>query len=173
MKRIILMRHAAATKSSSVSDFNSQLNGMGESQAIAAGNFIANLGIDQVLVSPTKRTTQTLSIILQQVEIPEIESVRALYESSSSKIIEIISGTADNINNLMILGHNPTIYQLVLELAQNSSKEYERMLTTTMSTAQIVVIEFTDLVDWRKISLQLGKGSITHIFNPNLELGEN
>jgi phosphohistidine phosphatase len=169
MKRIILMRHAAAIKSNLISDFNSQLSGMGESQAIAAGNFVTNLGIDRVLVSPTKRTTQTLSIILQHAEIPEIESVRALYESSSSKIIEIIAGTADNINNLMILGHNPTIYQLVLELAQNSSKEYERMLTTTMSTAQIVVIEFTDLVDWRNISLQLGKGSITHIFNPNLE----
>lgn len=169
MKRIILMRHANAVELNLTSDFNLQLSNMGKIQAEAAGNFLADFAIDKVLVSPAKRTTQTLDIILQCADIHDIEPVRALYDSSSNRIIEIISTQDDAVHTLMILGHNPTIYQLALELSQNNTKEYERILVTTISTAQVVVIEFVDLLNWNNIQLKLGQGKIVNIFNPNLD----
>lgn len=169
MKQIILMRHADANKSASINDFAAPLTSMGETQANAAAEFLMNFNIDKVLLSPTKRTTETLSIILRQYDIKNIEQVRAIYEGSENKMMEIITQQPSNVNSLMIIGHNPTITTIVTNLAEHSSKEYDHISTTTMSTAQIVVIVLQDLNSWQDIQKSYAAGVITHIFNPNLD----
>ena len=169
MKQIIFMRHADAARSSNFNDFNLPLSFMGEKQSERAGEFLSSFEIDKVLVSPAIRTVETLSIILQQCDIDNIDSVRALYDSSSEEITKIIAKQSDDINKLMILGHAQTIHQLVLDMSCSESPEYSRVETGIISTAEIIVVEIQDLTSWRDIESNLGCGAITHIFNPNLD----
>ena len=70
---------------------------------------------DLVITSPACRAMHTALIITRVFEISTFQIVinEKIYESNTSKIIEIIEETPDNIDGLIIVGHNPTFTDLV------------------------------------------------------------
>ena len=75
---------------------------------------------EQVLVSPARRTRETLDGVAPAGEIivePE------LYGATATSLLERLRGVPDEIRSVMLIGHNPAMQALVLELADSSSSD--------------------------------------------------
>ena len=74
----------------------------------------------QVLVSPARRARETLEGVAPAGEIivePE------LYGASAKSLLERLTRVPDEIGSVMLIGHNPAMQALVLELADSSSSD--------------------------------------------------
>lgn len=157
MKKLILMRHAEAENSSIGEDTDRNLTSKGIKQAEIAADFIIKSTIDKILVSPVKRVSQTLEIILnKRINVVEIEELEEIYTGPTEDIMSIIKKQDKNINTLMVIGHNPYIYKLATELVMVNSKDYEYIAQNIMSPAMIVIIEFTDALTWQDLDTHQG-----------------
>ena len=117
MKTLYLARH---TKSSwempGVDDMHRPLLEKGIQKAKKTGRYLNNLPIkvDKIISSPAVRTLETARLIASSLGFPE-EKIRIepkIYEGSINRILEIIYATEDEVDSLMIFGHNPTITHL-------------------------------------------------------------
>ncbi|MCP5370060.1 MAG: histidine phosphatase family protein [Rickettsiaceae bacterium] len=161
--RLILMRHAASESNSS-NDFNRILSAIGHKQAEEAALFLKNYQIDKVLVSYVKRTMQTLNLIIPHIPPVEIEMVTEPYEGTEENIVDLISYQEDIHKHILLLGHNPQLYNLVLSMIYKDDIYYDEILHGSLSPAQIVIVDFPKLNDWKDIRKH--KGKITNIFIP-------
>jgi phosphohistidine phosphatase SixA len=100
----------------------------------------------------------------RQASIKSIESNLLLYRGDDEKIIQLIQEELDETNSLMILGHNPTISKIAMDLVATSNGSYDNSIPHTMTTASIVVLEFPNLQKWE--DLRPGTGIMRHIYTP-------
>ena len=118
MKTLYIVRHAKSSWDDPyLADFDRPLNGRGKRNVPDMGNRLAQLGIkpDLLLSSPANRAISTANGIAEALGYPkaDIKQDRGLYHASSSTIKEIISETSDQVNTLMIFGHNPGFSSLI------------------------------------------------------------
>jgi phosphohistidine phosphatase len=135
MKKLLIMRHAK-TEIQEIfrSDFVRDLTHNGIVQAQSQGKFLSVLPFEPqlILVSPSTRTQQTLeeSLPMTQWDNPEIKTQDDLYHASLATLIDTVSEVSDEVDELMIIGHNFG----VLELVQHLSGEYiEKFRTGAMA----------------------------------------
>ena len=164
--RLFLMRHANTENPAGKNDFERLLTEQGKEEASQAATFLHEHQIDKFIVSYAKRTMQTAKIIEEQVEVAESEIVTELYENDQDAAINMLAGQEDRNKHILVIGHNPMIYNLALEFANNNSKEYELLIETSMPTAKIIVIDFPSINSWE--SLHNTKGDIIEIFTANI-----
>lgn len=117
MKYLILIRHAKSSwKNVSLDDFDRPLNKRGKNDAPLMGKVLRKKGIspDLVYSSPAKRASVTARIICDKINFPEEKIVfnNDLYESTGDKILDEIKQTNNNVNMLMVFGHNPGLTSL-------------------------------------------------------------
>ena len=158
------MRHASAEISPRKRDFDRLLTNNGQIEAKKTAIFLSNYQIDKMIVSYVKRTTQTSDIIRELISPNEIDITKDLYKKDCEKIIDLLSTQEDRHKSILILGHNPHIYDIALELAETNSREYASLLETTMTPAMVVVIDFPKIESWQNIGTN--RGNITKIFAP-------
>ena len=159
------MRHANTENSPTKQDFDRMLTERGKLEAAEAATFLHAYQIDKMIVSYAKRTVQTSNIIREEITPREIEIVTGLYQGSEESILELISTQKDHNKCVLIVGHNPIIYNIVLALSETNSPKYDSLIMTSMSTAQIVMIDFPSINSWKEI--QRSKGNIIEIFVPS------
>jgi len=162
----MLMRHAETEKGYEKEDFKRLLTDHGKKEAEQAANFLHNYRIDKILVSYAKRAMQTSAIISEKVAAEESEIVSELYDGDEDNIINLITSQEDRHKHLLLIGHNPLIYNVAMSLANSDSDKYNRLISTSMPTARIIVIDFPNIDNWKKLLTQ--KGAIIEIFTPAL-----
>ena len=96
----------------------------------------------------------------------ESEIVSELYDGDENNIINLIASQEDRHKHLLLIGHNPLIYNVAMSLANSDSDKYNMLISTSMPTARIIVIDFPNMDNWKKILTQ--KGDIIEIFTPSL-----
>ena len=136
-KELFLMRHAKSSWDSDVSDDSSRpLSKRGINAAKRIGNGLNQLGWipDLLLVSPSQRTQQTLEQINLDTKAVILDQ---LYEASLDDLFTLISDTPESVTKLMLLGHNPSLEQLLLYLAPNAERQKNGKLFTTANVARI------------------------------------
>ena len=120
MKSIFILRHAKSDWSDdSVDDKDRILNQRGENEAkVTAKLLVSNkLVFDAIVASPAKRALQTASIVKKNTGfLKEIQVEECFYFSDLRRIISVIRRQSDDIQNLLIVGHNPLWSNLVLFL---------------------------------------------------------
>jgi phosphohistidine phosphatase len=117
MKTLYLIRHAkAAWDMPGVSDADRPLipKGVKRTQLILGYLKDRNTSIDLIISSPAVRAYETAKIIAAGLDYPEnkIKTDRKIYDGYYDRILDIIYGAANNIDSIMIFGHNPTITHL-------------------------------------------------------------
>lgn len=147
MKRIYLVRHGKAEEGYDKPDFERSLSEKGEKKTNKIADFLfsQNVKIDIMLVSMARRTHQTAQIIADKLDIPnsKIQIEKTLYLASTNEILNEIFALSDQIENLMILGHNPGISSLAVYLSNSGNVDW-------MPTSGVVAIEIkTD--QWNEI----------------------
>ena len=122
-KKIILLRHGQAEKAGAGgADFSRTLTQKGKQDAEFIGKILAdnNFTPDFVLCSPAIRTSETLAAV--QKSFPSEFSIKyepKIYNSSERELLKIIAKTPETVNNLLVVGHNPSIHQLAIMLAKS------------------------------------------------------
>ena len=73
-----------------------------------------NTSVDLIISSPAIRAIETAKIIAAGLDYPvsKIKTDRKIYDGYYDRILDVIYGTTNNINSIMIFGHNPTITHL-------------------------------------------------------------
>ena len=119
MHRLILMRHAKAERGSpSGRDRDRPLSPRGEADALRVGRILADRGLkpDRALVSSAERTLQTWELVHESLGDVEIRQVDALYEAEPGTLRTHVEDEADLAGCLILVGHNPGIHQLAMDL---------------------------------------------------------
>ncbi|ALJ00860.1 hypothetical protein DC20_20035 [Rufibacter tibetensis] len=115
------MRHAtAADKTIGQKDFDREITLFGQRQAGEAGLWLKGQSLlpELILCSPSVRTQMTLENMLEQMEhkVP-VQLEHDIYYSSEHDLLTLLHGVKDEVDTLLIVGHNPTISFFASSLA--------------------------------------------------------
>ena len=151
MKTIYLVRHAKAEeKTIPGKDFDRALTSKGISDSIMMGKRLASMHIQPGIIvsSPAQRALQTAKIVKENINHSgELILNENIYYSKAEKLIEIIKNTEENIQSIMLVGHNPSFNELMHYLCNTN--------IDNISKAGIVGIKLTEK-KWEKISHKCG-----------------
>ncbi|KQP15726.1 histidine phosphatase family protein [Methylobacterium sp. Leaf93] len=143
MRRLMLLRHAKSDRSPGVRDIDRPLNPRGVKAAPQMGAYLAaqDLIPRKVVVSPSLRTRQTWEGMSAALGNPETEIVDAIYEAPDSALLEVIRATPADIRTLLMIGHNPGLQDLSLDLVGDGPREARARLSVEFPTAALAVID--------------------------------
>jgi phosphohistidine phosphatase len=168
VKILGLLRHAKSDwDDMNQRDFDRGLNARGRKGAQLIGDHIRNHGVkwDKVIASPAVRVKLTLEGALPAVT-PEYD--QKLYLASYDTIVETIeahAGTGDDeADAILIVGHNPSLQDTLLELV-SPSKENElfREAVVKFPTAAYAVLE-CDIAHWSQLKRYCAE--LVHLARP-------
>lgn len=115
MKSLTLFRHAKTERDSVTGeDFDRRLAERGRADAARMGGEMRMLGLgfDLVLASPAARAAETAELAGLS---PRFD--RRIYDASAGELLAIAQETANDIDRLMLIGHNPGFERLASRLA--------------------------------------------------------
>ena len=164
MKILALLRHAKSDwGQSDKRDFDRGLNERGCKGAALIGEHIRTHGIawDKLVASPAKRVKDTLEEARLGVE-PEWDE--RLYLAPTEVICDIVRETPDEVDALLLAGHNPGLGDMVFELVapRNENALFDEA-KAKFPTAAFAVFEL-DIDDWSE--LREGCGTLVHFARP-------
>lgn len=118
MKTLTILRHAKSSwDSPSLADSERPLNDRGERDAPLMAERIHRAGIrpSLILSSHAVRAWTTARVVAAELRYPLefLQRDKDLYLASRERLLDIISRQDEGFNNLMIVGHNPGLTDLV------------------------------------------------------------
>lgn len=158
MKHLMLLRHAKTMPATpGMSDRDRPLAERGQRDARLMGEAIVEAGApDLILVSPARRTRETLSGIQTSVSpttrvvvVPEIYGAGGTY-------LDIIAAHGDDAARLLIIGHNPTIQATALIVAASGDKALRAELAAKFPTGSLFIGRL-NIDDWTDIRPNRGE----------------
>lgn len=145
MRTLSVLRHAKSSWDDPVeTDFDRPLNGRGRRAAVRMGRYLRDSGLrfDRVMASPALRVRQTI----EGVEEGYGRRLNALFDkriymASSATLLEIAQETEDDVEHLLLIGHNPGLEDLVLATARDGDRLRGEVLIK-YPTAALATLEF-------------------------------
>lgn len=128
MKYLILFRHAKSSwKYPELSDRERPLNKRGRRDAPKMGKWLKNNiePPEMVLSSPSVRTLATISKAGHEwgLKGENYHTDQRLFHAGTQELLHIIRSCKDNINSLLIVGHNPGLTELAGQLCPEEAVE--------------------------------------------------
>lgn len=165
MKTILFLRHG---KSDLLSDFSLDherpLAERGIQAARAVGAFLRETGHipARVLTSSALRARQTLAEVRAGGSWPHVDTVvdDGLYESSPEHVLRVLRGQPDEVDSLLLVGHEPTWSGTVSRLIGGGTVRYP--------TAALARVDL-DVHRWQAV--QFGAGRLIWFVPPKLLTG--
>jgi phosphohistidine phosphatase len=139
MKRLTLYRHAKTERDSSTGcDFDRQLTEQGRADAARMGREVRRLGLgfDRILLSPARRAVETA----EGAGLSAPRAEERIYNASVEQLTAIVEAVDEEVERLMLIGHNPGFERLASRLLGES---------IDMPTGSLLEIELTAEV-WSK-----------------------
>ena len=144
MKRLFLLRHAKSSrKDSSLPDHERPLAGRGRRGSKAMAAYMREHRIDPplVLCSSAIRAMQTLDGVAPGLGgSPEVRIESELYEASAAGLLGRLQRVGDAVPSVMLIGHNPSMERLALDLANGGPELAE--LADKYPTGALATLEF-------------------------------
>lgn len=141
VKRLYLLRHAKSSwDEPGLADRDRPLAPRGERASKSMAKYLRDEGIvpELVLCSPSKRTRETLER-LGLGDGTEVRIEDELYAASAGELLGALHEVPDEVESVMVIGHNPGIERLALELAVGGD-ELDRM-REKFPTAALATLE--------------------------------
>jgi len=149
MKTLFLARHAKSSwELPEMEDFDRPLTekGLIRTQKTIVFLLKNNINIDLIISSHAKRALETAKLYAKALKYPikNIEIDTSIYFSGTQELLDIVYRLKDNVNSVMLVGHNPTMTQF--------ANCFVDKVIDYMPTSAIVSIEYnTD--KWTEIEL--------------------
>lgn len=164
MKTLGLLRHAKSDwDDMALRDFDRGLNGRGRKGAAVMGAHIRDHGVawDLVLASPAERVKRTLEASGLQVPVQWQQDA---YLADSATLLDLIRAVPAATGPLLLVGHNPGLQDLLLDLADHGAEEpLVDAAAEKFPTAAFAVLELA-VDDWAEVVP--GCGRLVHFARP-------
>lgn len=167
MKSLALLRHAKSGWDDSIArDFDRPLNARGRLGAAIVGRHMRDLGLgfDAVISSPAVRCIDTLDGVWEgygRTLHPNWD--RRVYLASAITLLDVIQETADEVDRLLLCGHNPGLEDLVLMLVPDGGGALRGDVEEKFPTASLAVLD-ADVDRWA--DLQADSARLTRFVRP-------
>ena len=143
-KTLIVVRHGHAVEGDD--DFARRLSERGASEVNASGKRLAGAGVrlDAVLCSSAPRASATADLLLQHCGYRgKVQHSDELYLAEPWIILRRVCETSDEVETLLVVGHNPGLSAFVTGLTGQPCE---------LHTAQVVHLEL-DVNHWGEVSM--------------------
>ncbi|MFD3453475.1 SixA phosphatase family protein [Streptomyces sp. NPDC058691] len=165
-RRIVLLRHAKADWPA-VPDHERPLADRGRKEAPVAGRRLMELDIpfDLTLCSSAVRTRETWKLVAHELpHRPRTVYEERMYDATLGDLLALLNETPEDVDDLLLVGHNPGIHALADALAGTSEGDaLARVDRTGFPTAAIAVITFTG--PWKTV--EHGVGRLVEFWSPH------
>ncbi|HEC2740516.1 TPA: histidine phosphatase family protein [Campylobacter coli] len=155
MKKIYILRHAKAVKDEEVQDFDRKLSKRGKEdlEKLFYNLKTHEIKFDFILSSSSKRTAKTAKKIAEfyNFDKEKIQFIDELYLANLSKIYQILQTVDKKYNEVLLVGHNPTLMELGEFLGS--------LCLTSFPTSSMLCLEF-DIEDFKDLCRRKNKISI-------------
>jgi phosphohistidine phosphatase len=156
-RRLIVLRHAKSAWPEGVPDHDRPLGPRGRRDAPAAGRWLRKSGLvpDRVLCSTAQRARETWQLAEEKLGAdPQTIFEDRVYGATSAELLDLARQAPPGVHTLLIVGHDPAMHELTLELAGaqpgDGSREALDRVRIKFPTAAIAVLEFTGT--WPKLA---------------------
>lgn len=135
-KHLYLLRHGKASKKEKYSDTDRPLAKRGRKDVKKLKKILREMELqpDLILCSPALRTRETLERILDVFDGTEIVFTDMLYNAKADEIIHILHQLSPEKTEVLLVGHNPSLSQLV---AWSKGDSPERFPTASLACIEI------------------------------------
>ncbi len=164
-RTLVLLRHAKSAYPDGVADHERPLAPRGEREAGLAGDWLRTHlpAIDAVLCSTATRTRETL--VRTGIDAP-VRYVERLYDATAGTVIDEINGVSGDASVLLVIGHEPTMTEVALGLANpdtaNADADAAERISTKFPTSAIAVLRLNG--SWT--DLELGSAQLADFHVP-------
>ena len=142
MPNLYIMRHGQA-RNDATSDIKRRLTAAGQDHIkdLAKSLWDNEIDFDSVYYSPAVRTKETMMLMCQGLKIGEQfqNEDNRIYNASSSELQAVINGINEKDEDVLLVGHNPGLEDLILSLTGKA---------VGLSPGNIVVVHGETWVDF-------------------------
>ncbi|MEU7055865.1 histidine phosphatase family protein [Streptomyces sp. NPDC046197] len=143
VRRLVVLRHAKSAWPENVADHDRPLAPRGRRDAPAAGRAVVEVDClpDLALCSTALRARQTWELASAQWGTPPpVRHDPRLYAADVPDLLAAVRETPAEVGTLLLVGHNPGLEELVLELAGDGLDDTLERLRQKFPTSAIAVL---------------------------------
>ena len=169
MHQLLLLRHGKSSwESPATPDRDRPLNARGRRSAGAIGAAMRELGLtpDLILVSPARRTMETMSALEPWDDTPLIEPLDDLYLASEARLLVTLQEVAEPVRTVLLIGHNPGIHELAMTLTDPRISAEKLMLGVQGGFPTGALAEFVVNGPWSRLAG--GSQILTRFLTPRM-----
>jgi phosphohistidine phosphatase len=166
MHQLLLLRHAKSSwDDTKLDDRDRPLTERGRRAAAAMREAMQQLGLapDLVLVSPARRTLQTLDALEPWDDTPLQEQLETLYLAGPAQLLGVLHDVPETVRSVLLIGHNPGMHELAQALIAGAQPtDAARRLVARYPSGALA--EFSVAGPW--LRLGAGGGRLTRFITP-------
>ncbi|MCE2414622.1 histidine phosphatase family protein [Candidatus Poribacteria bacterium] len=159
MKTLLILRHAKSSWNyPELSDYDRPLNVRGKRDAPRMGKFLREQKLipDRVLTSSAKRARKTANKVAKACGYTgKVKKLDAFYDAVVGVYFETLQALPDKYECVMVVGHNPTMEQLVGYL----TGQIRRMPTAALAHIELPIQQ------WETLNLDTA-GTLVNLWTP-------
>lgn len=144
MKTLLLLRHARPSQISPTGrDFDRPLVAAGREQVPLVARLLLqhDLAPDRIVCSPAVRARETLALVADAAALAAPARFDArIFDATLDQLFDVLSEVEDTAETLLLVGHNPGLEELILQLAGTPA---------ALSPATLARLEL-DITRWRE-----------------------
>ncbi|MFI7412797.1 SixA phosphatase family protein [Streptomyces sp. NPDC049627] len=154
LRRLVVLRHAKSAWPDGVADHERPLAPRGRRDAPVAGRMLADADClpDLALCSTAARARETWELASAQWGTPPpVRHEPRLYAADVPDLLAVAHEVSPEVGTLLLVGHNPGLEELVLELAGEGLDDTLDEVRTKFPTSAIAVLAWHGTT-WRALA---------------------
>jgi phosphohistidine phosphatase len=169
VKTLYLLRHAKAVRPDDRTDDHERpLTPRGMRAGAQMGRWLSRTpelpAPEIALCSTARRVADTFCGFSPHLERrPLVQTDRALYLASAGQLLDAIQRVEDRYAALVVVGHNPGLHALALQLVGGGDGDAAERLARKFPTAGLAVLRFP-VGSWRDVEIR--GGELLHFVTP-------
>jgi phosphohistidine phosphatase len=164
-KTLLVLRHAKSSwADNTLDDHDRPLQKKGERRAAKQREYMKEQGLkaDLVLCSTALRARQTYDIVAPALGDPEVRYEAGIYHAEPQDIVDMLNRVDDSHENVMIVGHDPTLQMLVALLAMTATGDALDRIKRKFPTAGLAILSFGHAA-WPSVGRGVGHLESFHV----------
>ena len=145
MTLLAVLRHAKSSwDDPSLKDFDRPLNERGRKAARQMGRELKQrrVRLDHVIASPALRVRETIDGVAKGYgDRWDVQFEPQIYEAGVEGLFRLVRSIPEHFHAPVLIGHNPTVQQLVLKLTRDDEKGLRGKVAAKYPTAALALIE--------------------------------
>jgi phosphohistidine phosphatase len=169
MHQLLLLRHAKSSwEDASLADRDRALTARGRRAATAMRRAMRELGLapDVVLVSTSKRTLETMSLLEPWDDTPLIEPMDELYLAGVPRLFNVLRAVAETVRSVLVIGHNPGLHDCAIALTDADASPAQTLHDVRDGFPTGALAEFSVIGPWAR--LDTGGARLLRFLTPKM-----